>query len=100
MTGLTPDDILRLMTGLSLTRKWNADRETADAEQEARIVAVLRDDSDARMLLEVAKQDMAKLRSELDAAKVENVNITEGLQVAVEAIASFCDSARRLRENI
>ena len=104
MTGLTPDDLSRVIDGFMWTRlvdKYGAPcNDAQDAEQETRIIAALSDESDTQMLLEVAKHDMAKLRSELDAAKVENVNLRSGLKAAVDAIASFWDSARRLRENI
>ena len=66
MTGLTDDDIARIITGLMVTRPWHPN---ADMEQMERIRAALRDESDTRMLLDVARQDMAQLRSELDATK-------------------------------
>ena len=67
MTGLTETDIKRLIAGLILTRKENADpeRKTADAEQETRVMTVLRDESDTRMLLDVARGDIKKLEQEI-----------------------------------
>ena len=69
MTGLTPDDISRLIAGLELTRYgYSAIGRATDAKQEVRIVAVLRDESDMRMLLDVALRDLAMLRLNMEAA--------------------------------
>ena len=63
MTGLTPDDISRLKAGLVLTRRRDADGllDGCETTQEARIMAILRDDSDARMLLDVARAEIGRL---------------------------------------
>ena len=63
MTGLTETDIKRLIAGLILTRKANGDVlcDDREATQEMRIVAALRDESDTRMLLDVAKSEIVTL---------------------------------------
>ena len=70
MTGLMEDDLSRLFAGLMLTRKANADseRKIADIEQEERIIAALRDESDTQMLLDVALGDLAMLRLNTEVA--------------------------------
>ena len=67
MTGLTEDDLSRLIAGLMLTRNMTQS-VTAALEDEARIIAALSDESDTRMLLDVATADIAKLRGMLGAA--------------------------------
>ena len=66
MPGLSEDDLKRLITGLILTRPWNSDRFRYDEDQTARIVAILRDESDTRMLLDVARADIERLKIEKD----------------------------------
>ena len=63
MTGLTEADITRLIAGLILSRKAGAtpERKTQDAEQETRIIPALYDETDTRMLLEVAKSEIVTL---------------------------------------
>ena len=69
MTGLTPDDISRLIAGLELTRYgYSAIGRVADAKQEVRIAAALRGESNTQMLLDVARADIDRLRLVTEAA--------------------------------
>ena len=67
MTGLTEADITRLVVGLILTRKAGAtpERKTRDAEQETRIIPALYDETNYRMLLDVARQDLRRRENEI-----------------------------------
>ena len=71
MTGLTDDDISRLIAGLILTQNMvsSGATPTAPTEQMLRILAALRDESDTRMLLDVAKQDISILTKQRDEAR-------------------------------
>ena len=70
MTGLTKADIQRVIDGFMWTRKVDARgalcHKDQDAEQETRIIAALRDETDTRMLLDVARQDGARDRAALE----------------------------------
>ena len=67
MTGLTPDDIALLILGMILTRTAKGEPAALPpGGQEERIVAVLRDESDTRMLLDVARADIEILRREME----------------------------------
>ena len=70
MTGLTPDDISRLIAGLILTRKERHDpeRKIPEDQQEARIITELLNESSTQMLLDVARADIRRLRQLLTAA--------------------------------
>ena len=60
MTGLTEADITRLVAGLILTRGVYSSL-SQNAESETRIIAALRDETDCRMLLDVAKSEIVTL---------------------------------------
>ena len=68
MTGLTEDDISRLIAGLMLTQNMVSSEAapTAPTEQMLRIIAALRDESDTQMLLDVARADIERLKIEKD----------------------------------
>ena len=66
MTGLTPDDIALLILGMILTRTAKGEPAAFPAfGRENRIIAALRDEADARMLLDVARGDLAKLERQI-----------------------------------
>ena len=83
MTGLTEADIQRVIDGFMWTRKVDARgalcHKDQDAEQETRILAALRDETDTRMLLDVARQDGAADKARLDwledASKVYSITV-------------------------
>ena len=67
MTRLTPDDIALLIFGMILTRPARGETAVFPPNgQEERIVAVLRDESDTQMLLDVARGDIEMLEIEKD----------------------------------
>ena len=89
MTGLTEDDLSRLIDGLRLTQNMVSSEATptAPTEQMLRIIAVLRDESDTRMLIESAKADIVSARSQLVEAKAEIESLIRMFNAAAEIIA-------------
>ena len=61
MTGLTEADIQRVKEALALTCYSGRN----DTEQDAKIIAALRDETDCRMLLDVARQDLRNREDEI-----------------------------------
>ena len=97
MTGLTEDDLSRLTAGLMLTQNMVSSEATptAPTEQMLRIIAALRDETNTRMLLDVAKQD-----GESDRAALEWIENRSCLPNGVTIETTACDEKYTERRSV